>query len=45
MPDKNAPAAQFLRMSTEHQQYSFDNQSAAIKRYAQENGFEIMKTM
>jgi hypothetical protein len=24
------PAAQYLRMSTEHQQYSLDNQQAAI---------------
>ena len=25
------PAAQYLRMSTEHQQYSLENQSSAIK--------------
>jgi len=29
------PAAQYLRMSTEHQQYSLSNQSAAIQRYAE----------
>jgi DNA invertase Pin-like site-specific DNA recombinase len=37
------PAAQYLRMSTEHQQYSLENQSAAIKCYASEHGFEIVK--
>jgi len=36
------PAAQYLRVSTEHQQYSLENQSAAIKRYADERGFEIV---
>jgi DNA invertase Pin-like site-specific DNA recombinase len=28
------PAAQYLRMSTEHQQYSLDNQADAIRKYA-----------
>ena len=28
------PVAQYLRMSTEHQQYSLKNQSAAIQKYA-----------
>ena len=37
------PAAQYLRMSTEHQQYSLENQSAAIKRYADEHGFVIVQ--
>lgn len=38
------PAAQYLRMSTEHQQYSFTNQADAIARYATERGFQIVKT-
>lgn len=38
------PAAQYLRMSTEHQQYSFANQADAIARYAIEHGFQIAKT-
>ena len=38
------PAAQYLRMSTEHQQYSFANQADAIARYATERGFQIVKT-
>ena len=32
--DLPIPAAQYLRMSTEHQQYSLVNQAAAIERYA-----------
>lgn len=38
------PAAQYLRMSTEHQQYSLQNQSAAIAKYALANGYEIVQT-
>jgi DNA invertase Pin-like site-specific DNA recombinase len=37
-------AAQYLRMSTEHQQYSTENQALAIEKYAQTNGFEIIQT-
>ena len=37
-------AAQYVRMSTEHQQYSTDNQAAAIARYAEQRGYEIVKT-
>jgi len=42
----NAPllAAQYLRMSTEHQQYSLDNQAEAIQRYADGHGFTVVKT-
>src|SRR5947209_19686859 len=38
------PAAQYLRMSTEHQQYSFANQISAIRKYAQDRGFMILKS-
>ncbi len=38
------PAAQYLRMSTERQEYSLDNQASAIKRYADSRGFAIVKT-
>jgi DNA invertase Pin-like site-specific DNA recombinase len=38
------PAAQYLRMSTEHQQYSLDNQQFAIEAYAVSNGFSIVRT-
>ena len=38
------PVAQYLRMSTDHQQYSLDNQAEAITRYAEDRGFSIVKT-
>jgi DNA invertase Pin-like site-specific DNA recombinase len=38
------PAVQYLGMSTEHQQYSLNNQSDAIARYATQHGFEIVNT-
>ena len=44
MADQRIPAAQYLRMSTEHQQYSLENQSAAIQKYAESHGFEIVQT-
>jgi DNA invertase Pin-like site-specific DNA recombinase len=31
-------------MSTEHQQYSLENQSAAIQKYAEARGFEVIQT-
>src|SRR4029077_18190282 len=38
------PVAQYLRMSTEHQQYSLENQSMAIQKYAVSHGFEVVHT-
>jgi DNA invertase Pin-like site-specific DNA recombinase len=38
------PAAQYLRKSTEHQQYSLENQSMAIKKYAESHGFRVVLT-
>lgn len=38
------PVAQYVRMSDEQQQYSIDNQKAAIKEYADTHGFTIVKT-
>ena len=37
-------AAQYVRMSTEHQQYSNENQADAIRQYAQRCGIEIVRT-
>lgn len=37
-------AAEYVRMSTEHQKYSTDNQSEAIRRYAEKRGYEIVRT-
>jgi DNA invertase Pin-like site-specific DNA recombinase len=44
MAESLVPAAQYLRMSTDHQQYSLDNQADAIARYAAAHGFHIVKT-
>jgi DNA invertase Pin-like site-specific DNA recombinase len=38
------PAAQYVRMSTDHQNYSTLNQEAAIAEYAARRRFEIVKT-
>jgi len=37
-------AAQYLRMSTEHQRYSPQHQAAAIGAYAVARGYEVVKT-
>nr|WP_290753332.1 recombinase family protein [Amaricoccus sp.] len=37
-------AAQYVRMSTEHQQYSTENQAHAIRQYADRHGLEIVRT-
>ena len=37
-------AAQYVRMSTEHQQYSTENQADKILDYAAHHGFEIVRT-
>ena len=37
-------AAQYVRMSTERQDYSITNQMAAIESYALLNDFQIVKT-
>ncbi len=37
-------AAQYVRMSTEHQQYSTSNQEDAIREYARRRGFEVVRT-
>ncbi len=41
---ENKPAAQYIRMSTERQEYSLDCQITEINKYAQRNGFEIVHT-
>jgi hypothetical protein len=42
--EKVAPikAAQYVRMSTEHQKYSTENQAEIINLYAAQRGFEIV---
>ena len=36
-------AAAYVRMSTEHQKYSTDNQLEAINRYAERRGYEVVR--
>ena len=38
------PVAQYVRMSTDHQRYSTENQSGAIQKYADEHGMVIVCT-
>nr|WP_269450355.1 MULTISPECIES: recombinase family protein [unclassified Sphingomonas] len=37
-------AAEYVRMSTDHQRYSTENQADAIRHYATARGFEIVRT-
>ena len=37
-------AAQYVRMPTEHQQYSTENQADAIRQCAERRGIEIVRT-
>ena len=37
-------AAQYVRMSTDHQRYSTENQAEAIKEYAARHGMQIVRT-
>jgi DNA invertase Pin-like site-specific DNA recombinase len=47
LPHKDQPffrAAEYVRMSTEHQQYSTHNQVARIREYADQRGIKVVKT-
>jgi DNA invertase Pin-like site-specific DNA recombinase len=37
-------AAEYVRMSTEHQKYSTENQSTAIRQYADRHGYKVVRT-
>ena len=37
-------AAQYVRMSTDHQKYSTENQAEIIARYADQRGFTLVRT-
>jgi len=41
---RSVRGAQYVRMSTEHQRYSTENQAAAIQQYATQRGIEIVRT-
>lgn len=43
-PSKRIRAAEYVRMSTEHQQYSTENQAYKIRDYARLQGIEIVRT-
>lgn len=42
--DTPIPTAQYLRMSTEHQQYSLEYQAFVISSYAARNNFAVVRT-
>jgi DNA invertase Pin-like site-specific DNA recombinase len=44
MTESFIPVAQYLRMSTEHQRYSLECQTAIICSYAKAHGFIVVKT-
>jgi DNA invertase Pin-like site-specific DNA recombinase len=44
LPPVRISAAQYVRMSTEHQRYSTDNQADEIQKYADQHGMEIVRT-
>jgi DNA invertase Pin-like site-specific DNA recombinase len=46
VPDRASaiPAAQYVRMSTEDQQYSIANQKEAIGRFAEDHGYYVVST-
>jgi hypothetical protein len=43
-PQRAIRGAQYVRMSTEHQRYSTENQSDAIAQYAVQRGINIVRT-
>jgi DNA invertase Pin-like site-specific DNA recombinase len=43
-PQAPVRAAEYVRMSTEHQKYSTENQAEAIRNYAARRGLEIVRT-
>lgn len=44
MSSDSVRAAQYVRMSTEHQQYSTENQADVLREYAVKRGIEIVRT-
>jgi len=43
-PTSTLPVAQYLRASSEHQQFSTTNQRQALALYATANGFQVVQT-
>src|SRR3546814_3115684 len=44
LPISLTRAAQYVRMSTEHQKYSTQNQAEIIQKYADSKGYRIVRT-
>lgn len=44
MPGFPVPVAQYLRMSTEHQQYSLAFQTSTMRSFAEKNNFKVVQT-
>ena len=43
-PEKDVPAVAYVRMSTDHQKYSTENQFDVIRSYAEARGLTILRT-
>ena len=41
---RSVRAAEYVRMSTEHQKYSTENQAEIIRQYAAQRGIEVVRT-
>jgi DNA invertase Pin-like site-specific DNA recombinase len=44
LPEKRIRAAEYVRMSTDHQEYSTENQADAIRQYAAARAIDIVRT-
>lgn|GEM_PF-5003093 len=42
-PDDDIPAVAYVRMSTDHQKYSTENQLDVIRKYASDRGLQILR--
>lgn len=44
IPGTHIRAVQYVRMSTDHQRYSTENQAVVIQQYADKHGMVILRT-
>ena len=42
-PEMDVPAVAYVRMSTDHQKYSTENQLDVIRKYASDRGLQILR--
>jgi len=45
LPETDVPAIAYVRMSTDHQKYSTENQLDVIRNYADARGQEILRVL